>query len=171
MNMSRLSFVYSGVLSALAWGAVASDTFGQGCACGGNAAQGFVYESAAGQMSEADALLQEIDDPSQIFNLTVVVQDKAIVTVNGEPTFTTGSVRNYIVRGLKPGKSYKFVVEGLFKNPTGAEYAAKEEFTIKAGESKQVVLNLRRKNRTPPPPVLLVLPPPAVAPALAPAAK
>lgn len=165
MNMSRLGFVYSGVLSAFAWGAVASDTFAQ-CACGGNGAQGVIYESAAGSMSESDALLQETDNPAEIFNLTVVVQDKAIVIVNGEPTFTTGSVRNYIVRGLKPGKSYKFVVEGLFKNPTGAEYAAKEDFTIKAGESKQVVLHLRRKNRTPPPPVLLVLPPP-VAPAAA----
>ena len=166
MNMSRLGFVYSGVLSAFAWGATASDTFAQGCACGGNAAQGVVYESSAGAMSEADALLQETDNPAEIFNLTVVVQDKAIVIVNGEPTFTTGTVRNYIVRGLKPGKSYKFVVVGLFKNPTGAEYKATEEFTIKAGDSKQVVLNLRRINRTPPPPAPPGFPPP-VAPAAA----
>ena len=166
MNMSRLGFVCSGVLSAFAWGAFASDTFAQGCACGRNAAQGIAYESAAGQMSESDLLLQETDNPEEIFNLTVVVQDKALVIVNGEPTFTTGSVRNYIVRGLKPGKSYKFVVAGLFKNPTGAEYAAKEEFTIKAGESKQVVLNLRRINRTPPPPAQ-----PGMPPAAAPAAK
>ena len=158
MNVSRLGFVYSGVLSVLAWGAAASDTFAQGCACGGNSAQGASNESAMSQMSEADMLLNEADNPAEIFNLTVVVPDKAIVAVNGEPTFTTGNVRNYIVRGLKPGKFYNYKIEGLLKNASGAEYAAKEEFTFKAGDSKQIVLNLRRRVRTPPPPPAPLLP-------------
>ncbi len=166
MNMSRFGFVCSGILSALAWSAVASDTFAQ-CACNGGG-QGISSESAMSHASEADMLLDEPDNPAEIFNLTVVVQDKAIVTVNGEPTSTTGTVRNYIVRGLKPGKSYKYVVEGLLKNATGAEYYAKDEFNFKAGETKQVVLNLRRRVRTPPPvspgpalPVVAVPPAPA----------
>ena len=150
MNMSRFGSVCGGILSALAWSAVSSDTFAQ-CACnGGN--QGMVFESAMSQTSEADMLLDEPDNPAEIFNLTVVVQDKAIVLVNDEPTATTGTVRNYIVRGLKPGKSYKYKVEGLLKNAAGAEYYAKEEFNFKAGETKQVVLNLRRRVRTPLPP-------------------
>ncbi len=159
MNMSRFGFVCSGILSALAWSAVASDTFAQ-CACGGSG-QGMAYESAMSQTSEADMLLDEPDNPAEIFNLTVVVQDKAIVAVNGEPTTTTGTVRNYIVRGLKPSKSYKYTVEGLLKNASGSEYYAKEEFNFKAGETKQVVLNLRRRVRTPPP----TAPPAPIAPA------
>ena len=114
-----------------------------------------------GMAISPDALLDESDDPGKTINLTVVVHDKAIVTINGEPTFTMGTSRPYIVRGLVNGKKYKFVVEGLFKNETGAEYFATETVTIDAGGSQQVVLQLRRRNRPKPP----VAPPAPAAPA------
>ena len=112
----------------------------------------------AGAAMSPDALLYEPDNPAEIIHLTVIVQDKAIVSVNGEPTDTMGTIRPYIVRGLEAGKKYRFVVEGLFKTETGAEYAAKEMVTVVAGSSQQVVLQLRRRNRTPPPPVILAVP-------------
>ena len=113
---------------------------------------GVVYESSLPPISEADALLSEIDNPAQLINLTVIVHEKAIVSINGEPTFTMGNTRPYIVRGLQVGKSYKFEIEGVLKNESGAEYAAKETVTLKAGDpTKQVVLQLRRRNRTKPP--------------------
>ncbi len=117
---------------------------------------GLVYESSLPPMSEADALLAEVDNPAELINLTVIVHEKAIVLINGEPTFTMGTTRPYIVRGLKVGKTYKFEIEGILKNESGAEYAAKEIVTVKAGEASQpVVLHLRRRNRPKPP----VLPP------------
>ncbi len=112
---------------------------------------------------DPSSLLEEVDEPAKIINLTVVVPEKAVVKINGEPTFTKGVVRPYIVRGLKAGSKYKFKVEGLYKNETGAEYFASDEVTVAAGESKQVVLRLRRKNREPPPPGA----PPAPAPGAA----
>ena len=162
MNMSKLKFVSSGVLSVLVLGAVASDSFAQ-CACRGGSSQEGSYDSAMSQTAEAEMLLRQVDNPEEMFNLTVIVQDKAIVIVNGEPTYTTGAFRNYVVRKLTPGKTYKFEVIGIFKNETGAEFAAKEDITFKAGESKQVVLNLHRIKRTPPPPGPPA--PPAPAPA------
>ena len=108
----------------------------------------------SGMATEIDpsALLEEVDEPAKIINLIVVVPEKAVVKINGEPTFTKGVVRPYIVRGLKEGSKYKFKVEGLYKNETGAEYFASDEVTVAAGESKQVVLRLRRRNREPPQP-------------------
>ena len=108
--------------------------------------------------SEAEMLLKEIDDPTKIINLTVVVVDKAIVTINGEPTYTKGTIRPYIVRRLVVGKEYDFVVEGLLKNEAGAQFTAKETVKIKAGDSRQVVLKLARTKR--PDPIV----PPAIDP-------
>ncbi len=160
--MSSLKWsILGGVVSVLAWSSTSSLALGQGgCAChrsgaGNGASDGMVYESSLPPMSEADALLADVDNPAELINLTVIVQDKAIVSINGEPTFTMGSSRPYIVRGLAPGKNYKFEIEGVLKNETGAEYAAKETVMLKAGESKQVVLHLRRRNRPKP----QVLPP------------
>ena len=104
-----------------------------------------------GAAMSPDALLYEPDNPAEVIHLTVIVQEKAIVSVNGEPTATMGTVRPYIVRGLEAGKKYKFEVEGVFKTETGAEYAAKESVTVVAGSSQQVVLQLRRRNRPKPP--------------------
>jgi uncharacterized protein (TIGR03000 family) len=77
------------------------------------------------------------------------VQEKAIVKINGEETYTKGTVRPYIVRGLKPGKEYNFVVVDLLEMENGAEYKAEESVKVKAGSQAQVVLKLRRKVREP----------------------
>jgi uncharacterized protein (TIGR03000 family) len=150
--------ILGGLVSAFACSLIATPVNGQGCPCVSNfATDGMIYESSGSPSSEADSLLQEIDNPAEMINLTVIVAEKAIVSINGEPTVTMGTSRPYIVRGLKEGKNYKFVVDGLVKNESGAEYAATETVTLKAGESKQVVLHLRRRNRkliAPPAPVL-----------------
>ncbi len=151
--MSSLKWsICGGVVSVLAWSSSTSLALGQGgCACHRSGmGDGVVYESSTTPISEADALLAEVDNPAELINLTVIVHEKAIVSINGEPTFTMGTTRPYIVRGLKSGLSYKFEIKGLLKNESGAEYAAKETVTLKAGDpTKQVVLHLRRQNRTP----------------------
>lgn len=149
-----MSLVWGGVLAAGLLGATASNANAQGCGCMG-ATQGFAEASAELQ-------LQTIDDPATVINLTVVVQDKAIVTINGEETYTKGTVRPYIVRGLIPGKEYNFVIEGLLKNEAGAHFTATQSVKIKAGSQDQVVLKLSRTNR--PKPVLPPVAPPAVPP-------
>ncbi len=151
MNASKLGLTFSGILTACLWTATWTSVNAQNCGCGGGggASQGMVYEAAMSPSKEAEMLLEEIDDPATLINLTVVVQEKAIVKINGEETYTKGTVRPYIVRGLKPGKEYNFVVVGLLKMENGAEYKAEESVKVKAGSQAQVVLKLRRKVREP----------------------
>lgn len=165
MKLSIRKVVCCGLVSLIATACGGSVVLGQ--CCGNNSSGGIVYEGIpiSEELSSED-LLREIDDPTKIINLTVVVHDAAVVKVNGEETETKGTLRPYIVRGLTPGKKYKFEIEGLVKTKTGAEYFAKEEVVLTAGESKQVILHVRRRNRTPPPaPAPLI--PPAVSPSAA----
>jgi uncharacterized protein (TIGR03000 family) len=95
-----------------------------------------------------DTLLDDgQEDPTSIANLKVIVHDKAIVKVNGEETITMGTARPYIIRGLKTGKTYKFDIVAVLKQPKGDVYTAKQEVILKGGESKEVVLKVRRVNR------------------------
>ncbi|MDZ4848955.1 MAG: hypothetical protein SGI77_06655 [Pirellulaceae bacterium] len=130
-------------------------SFDQGMPC---ISGGMVVEYNA--TLDAQSLLVEVDDPAKIVNLMVIVHEKAIVSVNGEPTVTMGTSRPYIVRGLEAGKKYKFEIVGVYQTEALAEYAAKETVTVEAGGTKQVVLHLRRRNRIIPPPVFLLAPPP-----------
>lgn len=166
MKLSITKLVCCGLVSLIAAAVGGGAVMGQCC---GNSSSGeIVYEGApiAQELSSED-LLREVDDPTKIINLTVIVNEAAVVKINGEETETKGTLRPYIVRGLTPGKKYKFEIEGLVKTKTGAEYFAKEEVVLTAGESKQVVLNVRRRNRTPPPPPA---PGPVVPPAVSAAA-
>ncbi len=149
--------VCGALMAALVASSTFSATFGQGCGCasGGSAmmSDGVIYEGMAIEgeiVDDAKAKLMETDDPTKVINLSVIVHEKAIVTINGEPTVTMGTKRPYIVRGLSPKKSYTFVVEGLYKTEQGAEYYAKEEVKLDAGQSKEVVLHVRRRNRAKP---------------------
>lgn len=166
MKIFGLQVLFSIALSTCVWNTIASTTIAQRCACGGSSA-GVMVEPMGGAIGTVglESLLEQADNPAETINFTVVVPDKAIVSFNGEPTFTTGSVRNYVVRGLKPGKTYKFEVTGFLKNEFGAEYFAKQEVKIAAGGTEQVVLQLRRQKRAPPPPAPFVLPAPPAAPA------
>ena len=103
-----------------------------------------------------------------IANLRVIVHDKAIVKVNGEETITMGTARPYIVRGLKAGKSYKFDIVAVLRQPKGDVYVAKQEVILKGGESKEVVLKVKRANRAEfePKPNPVVSAPAAVSPAI-----
>jgi uncharacterized protein (TIGR03000 family) len=164
MSLSKIGLVWGGLFFT-SLSVSATTLCAQECGCSG-VSQGAAFETPMSSESEAEMLLREVDDPLKTINLTVVVQDKAIVTVNGEETYTKGTVRPYIIRGLAPGKEYTFLIDGLVKNESGAQFTAKEEVKIKAGDSKQVVLKLHRSNR--PKPAIPAVPA-AVDPAKAPA--
>ncbi len=136
---------------------------GRAQCCTSSSIGGEVMGGAIVEAFDPEAELEEPIDPARTINLTIVVPEKTIVKVNGEPTFTKGIVRNYIVRDLKPGKKYKFLIEGQYVNQAEAVYYDKEEVTIEAGSQQRVVLHLRRVARPP-------KPAPAVPPVPVPAA-
>jgi uncharacterized protein (TIGR03000 family) len=110
-----------------------------------------LHQTESYQELSPEDLLREIDEPSKVVHLTVIVHDKALVTINGEPTYTKGTVRHYIARKVQPGKTYVFNIEALVKNEQGAEFTATESVSIDAGGNKQVVLKVRRSKRQPVP--------------------
>ena len=121
--------------------------------CCNNGSMGIEYGAPmmiGGMVDPGDELL-EPDDPSKMINLTIVVPEKALVKVNGEPTFTKGVVRQYVVRGLKPGKKYKFVITAEYVNEHQAVYKAEKPVTLDSGSSERVVLPLHRVARPKPP--------------------
>jgi len=123
MKLSITKVVCCGLVSLIAAAVGGGAVMGQ--CCGNNSSGEIVYEGApiAQELSSED-LLREVDDPTKIINLTVIVNEAAVVKINGEETETKGTLRPYIVRGLTPGKKYKFEIEGLVKTKTGAEYFA-----------------------------------------------
>ena len=138
------------------------------CPCqNGIVEESIVYEeyASSAQPYSPEQELEQIDLAEETIHFTVIVDEQAIVSVNGEPTISKGKVRPYIVRGLQAGKSYDFQFLAVVRKPQGDVYAAKEKVTIRAGEAKQVVLKVRRANRAdyPPPapePAPLLLAPP-----------
>lgn len=124
-------------------------------------AQSCCNSGAMGQpmiIGEAAPELSDYVDPMRVINLTIVVDPKAKVVVNGEPTYTEGTVRQYIVRDVEPGRKYQFVVIGTYVNEFEAVYQGKAVVNVSAGSSERVVINLRRVKRPPPVPVIPVLP-------------
>jgi len=163
MKLSIGKMICCGLVS-LAAVATGSNAVMAQCCGNSSTGGGIVYEAApVSEELSAEDLLREVDDPATIINLTVIIHEAAVVKINGEETETKGTLRPYIARGLTPGKPYKFTIDGLVKTKTGAEYGAKEEVVLKAGESKQVVLHVRRQKRTPPPAPAPVIPPVAAA--------
>jgi uncharacterized protein (TIGR03000 family) len=169
MNRALSRFFLSGVLSFGSVG-LAIPAFAQcGCATGMNNGSVVYQSSDLPYELSADALLDDSqEDPMSIANLRVIVHDKAIVKVNGEETITMGTARPYIVRGLKAGKSYKFDIVAVLRQPKGDVYVAKQEVILKGGESKEVVLKVKRANRAEfePKPNPVVSAPAAVSPAI-----
>lgn len=121
--------------------------------CCNNGSMGIEYGAPMiiGEMVDPAAELIEPDDPAKTINLTIVVPEKALVKVNNEPTFTKGVVRQYVIRGLKPGKKYKFVVQAEYVNEHQAVYKAEKTLTLDSGSSERVALPLHRVERPKPP--------------------
>ncbi|MCU0720358.1 MAG: hypothetical protein MUC83_11690 [Pirellula sp.] len=167
MNRALFRYLLSGFVSLGSVG-LAIPAFAQ-CGCsGGVSHESVVYQSsdAAYQIIPESLLDDGQDDPMTVAHITVIVHEKAIVKVNGEETITTGTVRPYIVRNLKPGKTYKFDIRAELTQPKGDFYAADNSdkpLILKGGQSEQVVLKVRRVNRPVAPKPNPAIPTPAVA--------
>lgn len=138
-------------LAGVATVSLTTNSSAQSCCNGGSMGMQWGEPAMLAEGVDPAAELIESFDPSKVINLTVVVPEKALVKVNGEPTFTKGTVRQYVVRGVEPGKKYKFVIEAEYVNEFQAVYKATKTLTLDAGGSDRVALPLRRVKRPDPP--------------------
>ena len=69
--------------------------------------------------------------------LTVRVPDDAVVTVNGHPTSSDGSVRQFKSRGLKEGFVYTYVVKATF-SVDGESFVQSKSVKMRPGSDEQI---------------------------------
>lgn len=87
------------------------------------------------QTPEGDQAVELGDD--QVL-MTVSVPETALVQVNGLPTSSTGPIRQFMSKGLKPGLLYKYEVEVLFE---GADQPVRRTVKLRAGSTERMVFN------------------------------
>jgi uncharacterized protein (TIGR03000 family) len=79
------------------------------------------------------ASLEQTSDDSCL--LTVWVPYKATVTINGMATKSTGSRRQFVSYGLKPGFTYTYEVVAKYIDPAvGKEFTDSKTISLTAGE-------------------------------------
>ncbi len=123
--------VYSGGSSG---GAVSYGSTGAGYG-----SVGATYYGASTSSSNASAsLVSNVDALSDAIYLTVNVPGNAKVFVNGNATTSTGAVRQYVSRGLEPGKSYKFEIRAEVEGVDGTVMTEEKSVAIAAGEREQL---------------------------------
>ena len=70
--------------------------------------------------------------------LTVAVPAEAKIYVNGNRTSSTGAVREFVSRGLKPGKQYKFDIRAEIESAAGTTIVENKTVAVKAGDREQL---------------------------------
>ncbi|MEZ6134539.1 MAG: hypothetical protein R3C53_06490 [Pirellulaceae bacterium] len=137
------------------------------CNCGGSAAPmaGGYYDSFGAGIPmdmgmqipiEGIPMAPPLPEGGQIIEgdsiyLTVNVPEKAILTVNGDPTISTGPTRYFVVKGLDVEREYKFVIVAETANAAGVAMEQTETVKLKPGSSQVVTLKpVRRKGSKPP---------------------
>lgn len=70
--------------------------------------------------------------------ITVALPANAKIHVNGNPTTSTGSVRQFVSRGLTSGKSYRFNVRAEVESANGQLLSEEKELVVTAGQREQV---------------------------------
>jgi uncharacterized protein (TIGR03000 family) len=76
------------------------------------------------------------DDDSVL--LTVSLPSEASVFVNGKATASTGSLRQFVSRGLIPGKTYKFDVRAELKSVEGQLVTEEQTVIVRAGRQEHL---------------------------------
>ena len=85
---------------------------------------------------------------SDTVNLTVAVPSAAKIFVNGKLTTSTGSVRQFISRGLESGKSYRFEVRAEMDAADGSLLTEEKEVVVTAGSDEHVQFAFADSNST-----------------------
>lgn len=101
-------------------------------------AQGTVYYGASNASTDLNLIsaVQHTDDDAVY--LTVSLPASARVLVNGKTTTSTGSVRQFVSRGLVPGRTYKFEVVAEMDAADGQVLTEEKTVVVNAGSEEQM---------------------------------
>ncbi len=74
--------------------------------------------------------------------LTVAVPSSAKIFVNDNPTTSVGGVRQFVSRGLEPGRTYQFKVRAEFEDAKGKIVSDVKTVAMTAGQRETLEFNL-----------------------------
>ncbi|MFN3193675.1 MAG: TIGR03000 domain-containing protein [Aureliella sp.] len=94
------------------------------------------YGASLGSSAPVSSLVSNVSGDSVY--LTVAVPSEAKVFVNGKETTSTGAVRQFVSRGLKPDKTYKFQVRAEVPSVDGELMTEVQDVVVSAGDSQNV---------------------------------
>lgn len=138
-----VSRVYSGgssgsnYSSGVSYGSVGGSSYGSvGSSSSYGSAGGVYYGASTDSSLDVSSLVSTVDGDA--VHLTVSVPSSAKIFVNGNPTTSTGAVREFVSRGLEPGKSYKFDVRAELEGVNGQQMVEDKTLVVTAGERENL---------------------------------
>lgn len=97
-----------------------------------------VYYGASNTIADPVVNVTSNSSIDDAIYLTVSVPSAAKVFVNGKPTTSTGSVRQFVSRGLVNGKSYKFEITAELETAEGQILKEEKSLVVSAGVEEQL---------------------------------
>lgn len=126
---------YGSVGSGVSYGSVGSAPLTSGI----DSTDGAIYYGATQNSTFPSNLISAVQysDEDAVY-LTVSLPANARIRVNGKTTTSTGSVRQFVSRGLIPGKTYKFEVQAELDTVDGQTLTEERTVMVNAGTQEQL---------------------------------
>ncbi len=114
-----------------------SSSVGYGSSGSSYGSTGSVYYGASKRSSASMSTLASNVEGDEVY-LTVNVPADAKIFVNGKPTSSTGTMRQFVSRGLEVEKSYKFAIRAEMTAADGETMVETKTVVASAGESENL---------------------------------
>lgn len=108
---------------------------------------GSVYYGASKQSPATAATFASAVVEDDTVQLTVAVPSEAKVFVNGRATTSKGTVRQFVSRGLKADKTYKFEIKAEMLAADGQPMTESRTVVVKAGETENLAFAFSEYNK------------------------
>lgn len=99
---------------------------------------GGVYYGASTTSVAASSMLASSTTVNDSVNLTVSVPTAAKIYVNGNPTTSTGAVRQFVSHGLQSGKEYRFKLRAELETASGDTLTEEKDVVVGAGAFEHI---------------------------------
>ncbi|MBX3422990.1 MAG: TIGR03000 domain-containing protein [Pirellulaceae bacterium] len=132
-------YSYGSTGSDVSYGSVGSTSYGSVGSASYSESYGSVgstiYQGAANDSGSGYSVLSNLaqEHDADAVYLTVSVPNAAAIYVNGRATTSSGSVRQYVSRGLVAGKSYKFELRAELPGVDGQVMTEERTVVVTAG--------------------------------------
>jgi|694.fasta_scaffold00058_87 uncharacterized protein (TIGR03000 family) len=131
-----------GSTGSVSYGSVGSVSHGESYGSVGST----VYHGPSASAETGYDLVSNVEHAEDAVYLTVSVPGSTNLYVNGKLTTSTGSVRQFVSRGLVAGKSYKFDIRAELQSADGQTLTEQRSVVVTAGAREQLQIAFAESN-------------------------